>query len=102
MKERFKIIPASYLMLVQDNKILLIRRCNSGYEDGNYYMIAGHVEDGESFTECIIREAKEEAGIVLTKEDLKVVHTMKRKGEKGEDNDRVDVYFTAKKNGKVK
>jgi ADP-ribose pyrophosphatase YjhB (NUDIX family) len=103
MKERSKIIPASYLMLVQDNKILLIRRCNSGYEDGNYSMIAGHVEDGESFTECIIREAKEEAGIVLTKEDLKVVHTMKRKGEKGEDNDRVDVYFTAKKwQGEIK
>jgi hypothetical protein len=25
------------------------------------------------------------------------MHTMNRKGEKGEDNDRVDVYFTAKK-----
>ena len=51
----------------------------------------------------MIREAEEEAGIVLTKEDLKVMHTMNRKGEKGEDNDRVDVYFTAKKwQGKIK
>ena len=56
-------IPAAYLVLIKEKKILLLRRFNTGYEDGNYSFIAGHVEKSESFTACIIREAKEEANI---------------------------------------
>ena len=37
-------IPAVYLLLVQDGKILLIRRCNTGYQYGNYSVPAGHME----------------------------------------------------------
>jgi 8-oxo-dGTP diphosphatase len=48
-------IPASYLILFRDGKILLLKRANTGYEDGNYSVIAGHVEPGENFTQCIIR-----------------------------------------------
>ncbi|NQY54774.1 MAG: NUDIX domain-containing protein, partial [Campylobacteraceae bacterium] len=67
-------IPASYLILIRQNKILLLRRHNTGYQDGQYSTIAGHVEEGESFSQCIIREAKEEAGITLksVEERLKV------------------------------
>ena len=97
IKGRSKIIPAAYLVLKDGNKILLLRRYNTGYEDGNYSLVAGHVEDGETFTECVIREAKEEAGVILKNEDLKVSHIMNRKKEGGEKNDRVDVYLTAKK-----
>jgi 8-oxo-dGTP diphosphatase len=43
-------IPASYLFLERDNRILLLRRSNTGYEDGNYSLIAGHVEANESFS----------------------------------------------------
>jgi len=65
IKERYKITPASYLVLIEDNKILLQRRFNTGYEDGKYSLVAGHVDEGETFTEAIIREVKEEAGITL-------------------------------------
>ena len=58
MKTRHTNIPASYLVLFDHNKVLLLRRFNTGYEDGNYSLIAGHVEEGETFTKCIIREAK--------------------------------------------
>ena len=94
-KERHKNVPASYLTLIKDGKILLLRRFNTGYEDGNYSMVAGHVDSGESFTQCIIREAEEEAGVLLKPEDLKVVHVMHRNG--GENNERVDVFFVAEK-----
>ena len=90
-------IPASYLALIKDNKILLLRRCNTWYEDWNYSMVAGHVDPGETFTKCMIREAKEEAGIILLTQDLKVVHVMHRDSGMKEDNQRVDVFFTAKK-----
>ena len=77
-KERHQNVPASYLTLLKDNKVLLLKRFNTGYENGNYSMVAGHVDPGESFVQCIIREAKEEAGIQLDPEDLKVAHVMHR------------------------
>ncbi len=102
-KERHKIIPASYLVLIKDNKILLQRRFNTGYEDGKYSMIAGHVDKGETYTKCVIREVKEEAGILLKPEDLKVIHIMHRNSGTKENNERVDVFFIAEKwDGEIK
>jgi len=93
--QRHTNIPASYLFLIRDNEILLLRRYNTGYEDGNYSVIAGHVDKGESFTEAIIREAKEEANITLKKDDLKVVHIMHRNSKTTKNNERIDTFFVA-------
>ncbi|MCJ8346207.1 NUDIX domain-containing protein [bacterium] len=87
-------IPASYLILIRQNKILLLRRHNTGYQDGQYSTIAGHVEEGESFSQCIIREAKEEAGITLKSKDIKSAHIMHRKSR---DKERVENFFIAQK-----
>jgi len=87
-------VPASYLVLFRENKTLLLRRFQTGYEDGKYSVVAGHVDPGENFTQCIIREAKEEAGITLKREDLKVCHIMHRDSHWAEDRERVDVFFT--------
>lgn len=96
-KERHQNVPASYLILVKDNNVLLLRRFNTGYEDGNYSMIAGHVDPGETFTQCIIREAQEEAGIQIKPEDLEVAHVMHRNSKSTEYNERIDIFFLAKK-----
>ena len=93
-KERHKITPASYLVLIKNNKILLQRRFNTGYEDGKYSVVAGHVDKGETFTKAIIREVKEEAGITLQAEDLSVVHVMNRNIK---DNERIDIFFITEK-----
>ena len=95
--KRHQNIPASYLALIKDNKILLLRRFNTEYEAGNYSMVAGHVDSGETFTQCIIREAEEEAGIVLKPEDLKVVHTMHRNPGTSENNEKIDIFFIAER-----
>ena len=92
--KRHQNIPASYLTLFKNNKILLLRRFNTAFEDGNYSMVSGHVDPGETFTKCIIREAEEEAGILLKPEDLKVAHVMHRKSVH---NERIDVFFIAEK-----
>jgi len=100
IKERHKVIPTSHLFLIKNNKILLLRRFNTGYEDGNYGVVAGHVDKGESFTQCMTREAEEEAGVILEPENLKVAHIMHRNC--GEDNERVDAFFIAEKwDGKI-
>lgn len=89
-------IIASFLILMRGNKVLLLKRFNTGYHDGDYSLIAGHVDKGETFTDAIIREAKEEAGIVIKPDYLKVVHVMHRKSD-FDQSERVDVYFLAKK-----
>lgn len=94
-KERPKNTAASYLLLIKNEKILLLRRHNTGYEDGKYSLPAGHVDAGETFTQCIIREACEEIDIVLAAKDLKVTHVMHRNA--GFENDRIDLFFVAEK-----
>ncbi|MFA4998854.1 MAG: NUDIX domain-containing protein [Candidatus Paceibacterota bacterium] len=93
-KERFKIIPAVYLVLMKDNKILLSRRYNTGYFDNYYSFPAGHLDGEETFKQAMIREAREEVGIVLNPSDLELIHAMNRKIS---GNERIDFFFTTKK-----
>src|SRR4051812_27606999 len=64
-RDWFKMVVAVHLFLLRDDQVLLLRRQNTGYEDGNYSVIAGHVEGGEEIKAAMIREAREEAGITL-------------------------------------
>ncbi|MDP3244514.1 MAG: NUDIX domain-containing protein [bacterium] len=95
-RKRHQNIPASYLILIKNNKVLLLKRFNTGFEDGKYSLIAGHVNQGETFTQCVIREAEEEAGILLKPNNLEVVHVMHRNSGTTENNERVDVFFIAR------
>ncbi len=76
---RFKLIASLYLILIRDGKVLLMRRKDTGFEDGNYGLPSGHLEDGESLTQGMCREAKEELGITLQPKDLHLVHVMHRR-----------------------
>jgi hypothetical protein len=40
--ERFKLRAAAYLLLIKDGKVLLLRRSNTGWRDGEYTLPAGH------------------------------------------------------------
>lgn len=88
--ERYKIFVAVYMILIKDNKILLGRRANSSWMNGRYNMPAGHLEEGETLVEAVIRETKEEVGIDVLPKDIEHVHTMHRKGRY------VDIFFKAK------
>ncbi len=90
---RHKITPSSYFIPFKDNQVLLLLRQNTGYADGMYSFIAGHTEKNESFTDCVIRETKEEAGIDISREYIEVVHIMQRHQNNDE---RMDVFFTSK------
>lgn len=90
-KERFKLIPEVYLILVRDGKTLLSRRFQTGYEDGNYSMVAGHADGGETMRAAIAREAKEEVGIIIDPLHLKHLLTMHRWCG---DHERIGFYFT--------
>ena len=89
-------IIAAYLALFNQGKILLLERQNTGYHDGDFSLIAGHIDPGETFTQGVIREAHEEAGITLQPHHLQVAHVMHRKSAVDQ-TERVDVFFTATK-----
>lgn len=85
-------IASSYLLYVKDSQILLSRRFQTGYEDGNYSLPAGHVDEGETLTHSLVREVKEEIGVNIAERDAALVHVMHRKAK----DIRMDFFFTAK------
>lgn len=79
MTNRFTYIGSSYLFLIKDDEILLQRRYQTGFQDGNYGVPAGHLDGKETARQGCAREIKEEIGITIKPEDLEVVHVMHRK-----------------------
>jgi 8-oxo-dGTP diphosphatase len=82
---------AVHLFLVKGSEVLLLRRYHTGYEDGNYSVVAGHLDGGEEVKAAAIREAEEEAGIRIASEDLRVVGVMHRQST----DERVDFFVVA-------
>jgi 8-oxo-dGTP diphosphatase len=91
-EERFRLLSTVHLLLIRNSRILLLRRFNTGYEDGNYSVVAGHLNGNEEVKEAMIREAREEAGIELARGNLKVVGVMHRRAVE----ERIDFFFTAR------
>jgi 8-oxo-dGTP diphosphatase len=85
------VMSAGHLLLLRNDLILLLRRFNTGYEDGNYSLIAGHVEHDESVLQAMRREAREEANIDVRLEDLEFAHIMFRR--KSDSSVKVDFFF---------
>lgn len=79
MKERYRFISAVYLILIKENKVLLLKRANTGYEDGNYSLVAGHMDGNETIKQAMIREAYEEAGIIIDENDMEIAAFLHRK-----------------------
>jgi 8-oxo-dGTP diphosphatase len=98
--ERYKIIPSVYLILEVDNKILLLRRFQAAYENGNYGLVSGHAEEKETLREALSRETLEEAGITVDPLSFEHVLTMHRSCG---DHERMDMFFTTDKwSGEIK
>lgn len=89
-EKRFKLILSVYIILVKDNKTLLLRRKDTGYEDGNYGLVSGHADGDEKATVATCREVAEESGLILKPEDLRLVHCMHRR----QADERLDLFFS--------
>ena len=90
--EKFKISFTVYLVLRDDNKVLLLERQNTGYMDGYFSIVAGHVDGGETAEEAMAREAKEEVGIDVSPQDLKLIYVTHRLND-SPDNEYLSLFF---------
>lgn len=93
-RKYYTVVIASYVIFVRDNKVLLSRRLNTGYHDGDYSLPAGHIDENEFATVAALREVKEEVGVTVKPGDLLPAHIMHRHCG---DHERIDFFFVAKK-----
>jgi ADP-ribose pyrophosphatase YjhB (NUDIX family) len=72
MEERFLLLASVHILFLKDSEILLSLRKNIS-SDGLYGLVAGHLDGGETVTNAIIREAKEEIGVDINPADFEIV-----------------------------
>lgn len=79
------------LILYNKGNILLLRQKNK--IGGNFTLVGGTIENTEYAQASLIRESLEEAGIVLKKKDLQLVHVLHKRTKKN--GHRITLYFKA-------
>jgi mutator protein MutT len=80
-----------HLLFFRGDQILLLRRFNTGYADGQYSVPAGHLEGGETVMTAAAREAEEEVGVKIDLDAMEFSTVMHRM----EEEERVDFFVHA-------
>jgi len=63
----------AHVFLIRSGTVLLARRANTGFEDGHYGPVGGHLEPGETVVQAAVRECREEIGVDLEPAALEVI-----------------------------
>jgi 8-oxo-dGTP pyrophosphatase MutT (NUDIX family) len=66
------------LFFFRGNQVLLLRRFNTGYADGQYSVPAGHLDGGETVIDAARREALEEVGVQIDPQDVQFSSVLHR------------------------
>lgn len=92
--DRYRVTGDVHLILADSHgRVLLGRRLNTGFADGSYHLPAGHLEAGESVIGALIREAREEIGVIISPDAAEFVHVMHNSSGGG----RVAFFFRVRK-----
>jgi ADP-ribose pyrophosphatase YjhB (NUDIX family) len=82
-----------HLFFFREDQILLIRRYNTGFADGQYSVPAGHLDGNETVIAAAAREAQDEVGVQIEAEDIRYSSVMHRL----EGDERVDFFVNITK-----
>ncbi|WP_328971578.1 MULTISPECIES: NUDIX hydrolase [Streptomyces] len=97
-RARLNVVGVHLYLQRKDGKILLgLRHPDVAFAGGHFHALAGHLET-EGAMAGLIREAAEEAGLIIAPEDLELVHTVHMLDE-GDDSDgqpRIGLFFRAR------
>ncbi|MFJ4818060.1 NUDIX domain-containing protein [Streptomyces sp. NPDC088801] len=78
-----------------DGTVLLgLRHPDSAFAPSTWHVLAGHCEQ-ESAVTCLIREAREEAGLHIERQDVELVHVVHHIDKAG-DRPRIGLFFRAR------
>lgn len=92
MSDRFRsFVDLHVIVRDEAGRVLLGRRQNTGWGDGQWGLPSGHLESGESAGTGAAREAREELGITIDPADLVLVHLLHHRTDSG----RVALFFEA-------
>lgn len=89
MTERAVTPVAVYIFIEQAGQVLLLKRHNTGYRDGEHSLPSGHKEVNETPLQAAVREVKEETGLTLKEDVLEFIHVMHRH----EDREYIDFFY---------
>lgn len=94
MPEHFRAFSAVFPVLLRQGdrgeEVLLLRRANTGYMDGWWdFAGSGHVDEGETATQAVCRESREELGITVEPGAVTFLHLNHRLAERTY----YDIYF---------
>lgn len=81
------------LLVNEKDEYFLLKRANTGWEDGTFTVPSGHIEYMEPPRKAAIRELVEEAGVTAAEEDLIFTHVIFNKSSDGTDTERVSIFF---------
>ena len=82
-----------HLFFFRENQVLLLRRFNTGYADGQYSVPAGHLDGDETVIAAAAREAQEEVGVRLEADHIRYSSVMHRL----DGDERVDFFVLVDK-----
>jgi len=91
MRARFPV--TVHLLFFREDQVLLIRRFNTGYRDGEYSVPAGHLDGNETVIAAAAREAGEEIGVQIEAGEMAFSSVMHR----NEGDERVDFFVHVRK-----
>ena len=86
MRARFPV--TVHLLFFRENQVLLLRRFNTGYADGQYSVPAGHLDGDETVVAAARREALEEVGVRIEPGEIEFTSVMHRR----DGDERVDFF----------
>jgi 8-oxo-dGTP pyrophosphatase MutT (NUDIX family) len=81
-----------FLVLHDGPALLLALRQGTGYDDGRWNLPSGKLEHGEDVLSAMVREAREEIGISLSPDSLRLATTVHRRAAS---HTRVGLVFAA-------
>ncbi len=84
---------AVHMIIIKDNKILLQKRKGTKLWDGYYALPAGHIDENENQYDALIREAKEELGIVIDSKKIISSYTVLRRNYFKIDGKQLEPYI---------
>lgn len=84
VRQRHALNASVFVVVRRDEDILLLRRANTGWKDGQWSAPAGSHDGGETLEQAAARELREETGLEAHPHDMRLIHLLHcRAGDNG-------------------